>query len=144
VFSHTALSPLVLALVSVLLAAQIAGALYLLRLCRKRARFYRTSEVADGVVMGSRRYFAYDEGQFFASVSYAVAGTQYMLKDGLWTDSRRYRRGDAVKIRYLPESPAEGCVERRREPLLYLLAAIVLLLPIGLCIALLASAAGNP
>ena len=44
-----------------------------------------------------------------------------------------------MKIRYLPESPGDGCVEKRREPMLYLLSSIVLVLPIGLCVALIAS-----
>ena len=123
---------------SVLLAAQIAGAVYLFRQFRRRARFYKDSAVVDGVVVGSRRYSAYDEGQFFASVSYAVAGTRYMLKDGIWTDSRRYRRGECVKIRYLPDAPGDGCVEQRREPIMYLMASIVLLLPIALCVWLIA------
>lgn len=136
---QTTLSPLILGLVSVLLAAQIGGALYLFRLFRRRADFYKKSAAVDGVVIASRRYSAYDEGQFFASVSYAVGGTHYILKDGIWTDSRRYRRGECVKIRYLPESPADGCVEQRREPVMYLIASLVLLLPIGLCVALIAS-----
>ena len=136
---QTTLSPLIFGLVSVLLAAQIGGALYLFRQFRKLTDFYKNSAAVDGVVMGSRRYSSYDEGQFFASVSYAVGGTQYMLKDGIWTDSRRYRRGECVTIRYLPESPADGCVEQRRAPVMYLVASLVLLLPIGLCIALIAS-----
>lgn len=142
-FAHFAPSPLVIGLLSVLLASQIGGALYLFRLFRLRSRFYKVSEVVDGVVIQTRRYPAYDSRRFFASVSYAVAGTEYMLKDGLWTRSRRYRRGECVKIRYLPDSPADGCVEQRREPVLYLAASIVLLIPIGISIALLVSAAAG-
>jgi uncharacterized protein DUF3592 len=122
-----------------LLGLHVLGALYLFRLYLRRSRFYSASEVAHGVVIGSRKFSAGEGPEFFARISYTVAGTDYMLKGGLWS-SRRYKRGESVKLRYLPESPGEASVEQRWEPALYLVCSFIFLFPIGICSWLIARA----
>jgi hypothetical protein len=67
-----------------------------------------------------------------------VDTTDHSLKGGIWTGYRRYKRGDRVLVRYLPQTPGQGRIEKRWETRLLFGGAVVLLGPISLIIALLA------
>jgi hypothetical protein len=115
----------VVLLVAVLLA-DCWGALYLYRLYRQHRRFYVRALVTEGVVVASRK-FSSDEGpSYLARVFYTVAGTEYMLKEGVWTQFRRYKRGQAVPIHYLPEFPGSGRIADSSSPVILACVALVL------------------
>jgi hypothetical protein len=122
-----------IAIVVAFVPLHIFGMLYLYRLYRKHARFYRDAMVAEGVVIGTRKFSGGDGPDHFARISYTVAGTEYMLRDGVWTQRRRYKRGQLVKVYYLPESPGSGRIADPSAPVIYiggalLIAAIVVIL----------------
>ena len=129
---HQEVSTLGLIVLMVFLGIHFCALLYLHRLYRQERLFYKTSLATSGVVIGSRRYGGDDGPSFFARISYIVGGTEYMLKGGLWTNVRRYKRGERVTIRYYADSPGDGRVERRWEPFLYLSSAVVFLFPISI------------
>jgi hypothetical protein len=103
----------------------VFGMLYLLRRYRKHTRFYREARVADGVVVETRVFSSGEGPDHFARISYAVAGTQYMLGDGIWTERRRYERGQRVEVYYLPEAPESGRLADRSSPVIYIGAALL-------------------
>jgi hypothetical protein len=104
------------------------GVLYLGRLYRQHRRFYRSALATEGVVVASRRFSDNEGPSYFARVFYKVAGTEYMLKEGIWTQFRRYKRGQAVRIYYLPEFPGSGRIADSSLPVI--LACAVLLLAV--------------
>ena len=118
--------PVGIAIVVALIPIQIFGVHYLFRQYRKHARFYRDAMVAEGVVIGTREFSGSDGPEHFARVSYTVADAQYMLGEGVWTQRRRYKRGQPVKVYYLPESPGSGRIADPLAPVIYMGGALLI------------------
>jgi hypothetical protein len=115
-----------IAIVVAIVPLHIFGMLYLYRQYRKHARFYKEAMVAEGVVVGTREFSGGDGPDHFARIFYTVAGTEYMLRDGVWTQRRRYKRGQLVKVYYLPESPGSGRIAAPSGPVIYMGGALLI------------------
>lgn len=120
------MKPVGCAIVVALIPLHVFGMLYLYRLYRKHARFYRKAMVAEGVVIGTREFSGGDGPDHFARVSYTVARTDYILPDGVWTQRRRYERGQRVKVYYLTESPEAGRISDPLGPIIYMGGALLI------------------
>jgi hypothetical protein len=120
------MAPIGLLLLVAVLVADCWGVLYLRRLYREHRLFYSNTLVAEGVVVSTRRFSDDDGGRYFARVFYKVAGTEYMLKEGIWTQFRRYKKGQAVRIHYLPASPGSGRIADSSSAVIFAGGAIVL------------------
>ena len=118
--------PLGIAIIVAIAPLHIIGMLYLYRQYRKHVRFYRDAIITEGVVVGTREFSAGDGQDHFARISYTVAGMDYMLSDGVWSQRRRYKRGQLVKIYYLPESPGCGRIADPSSPIIYLGGALLI------------------
>jgi hypothetical protein len=120
------IKPVGIVIVLILVPLQAYGVLYLLRMYWRHRQFFRNAMVTDGVVAGTREYSSGEGADFFARVFYTVAGTQYMIKDGIWTHSRRYKKDQIVKIYYLPESPGSGRIAEPWTPAILIGGAILI------------------
>ena len=114
-----------IAILVALVPLHVFGMVYLYRRYRNHRRFYREAMVAEGVVVETRKFSSGDGPDHFARIAYEVAGTQYMLGDGVWTERGRYERGQRVKVYYLPESPASGRTADPSGPVIYIGGAIL-------------------
>lgn len=131
------IKPLGMAIIVAIIPLHIFGMRFLYRQYRKHVRFYKDALVTEGVVVGTRKFSSGEGPDYFARIFYTVAGTQYALKDGIWTQRRRYERGQLVKIYYLPESPGSGRIADPSSPFIYMGGAILIAVIVVILLAVL-------
>jgi hypothetical protein len=91
-----------------LLVLQISGAAYLLRLFRRDSQFYKSALTADGWVSRVVHYSGGSELSYVYTYSYTVGAKVYAIEEDLATRWFRPRKGQPIRIYYLPDAPDKG------------------------------------